>query len=250
MNRNIFKYHVVCYYPNIFSREFVNIGILCGNDDKFKSLFLSDDYITMINCNYLNQKKKIVKELINNLKDDLNLISNINEISKLSLYFNNFKFSEIEYIASRNSLDVIIKDLFFQYIGYKFVKEEKKDRKIIIREKIIEEIDSNFKKDFDYFYNDEYFDLILKDKKKQKTYKAIIGSLFNEHDISRATTAYINSSYIKKQMIYSYFNSENEIKKNTKRSGKVLNFLEDKIDMKPYSFNEERINFSLEKLLL
>ena len=51
-------------------------------------------------------------------------------------------------------------------------------------------------------------------------------------------------------MIYSYFNSENEIKKNTKRSGKVLNFLEDKIDMKPYSFNEERINFSLEKLLL
>lgn len=90
----------------------------------------------------------------------------------------------------------------------------------------------------------------MKDKKKQKTYKAIIGSLFNEHDISRATTAYINSSYIKKQMIYSYFNSENEIKKNTKRSGKVLNFLEDKIDMKPYSFNEERINFSLEKLLL
>jgi DNA topoisomerase IA len=59
-------------------------------------------------------------------------------------------------------INIVTKDLFFQYIGYKFVKEEKKDKRIIIKEKIIDEVNKNFNKSLSYSQNDEFYDLVIK----------------------------------------------------------------------------------------
>lgn len=247
--KNIYSYHIVMYYPNIFSREFVNIGVLCGNEKDFKFLFLTDEYIDMINCTYLNQNMKIIKEIIKDLNYEFEKIQSFSHLSNIILYFNNCSFSKEELIASDKDINFVIKDLFHQYIGYKYIREDKKEKRFIIREKVIEEIDSNFSKEIEYTLNDIYFDLVLKNKKTFITYKTIIGSLFNEHDMTRAMSASMNSYNPNNKMIYSYYNSKNELEKNNKKAGTVLSFLQNKFEMETYSFNEEKINFSLKKML-
>ena len=243
----IYNYNIVQYYPNILSGEFINIGIICGNEDTFDFLFLSEEHIEQINCNYLIQKKKVLKPLISYIKEELDNKSTINEIHE-NFYFNNFSFSKNELMTSYDDLNSVIKDLFFQYIGYKFVKEEKKEKRIIVKEMTIYEIEKHFSKYFSYEIKDNYYDLVLNRKDKKEQYKTIIGSLLNEHDISRATKAYINS-YSSKS-IFSYFNSENEMHKHNKKFNNTLNFLKNKIEMEPISFyNEDKISKGLEKLL-
>ncbi len=247
--KKIYNYHIVSYYPNILSREFINIGIICGNETELNSLFLSDEYIEMINCNYLSQKKRIIKSLIEHIKSELDDKVNILQIKNCNLYFNNFKFLNEELLFSMDDINIVTKDLFFQYIGYKFVKEEKKDKRIIIKEKIIDEVNKNFNKSLSYSQNDEFYDLVIKNKKDSKPYKTIIGSLLNDNDVSRAMKVYLNSKVVKNHSIFSYFNSLDELSKHEKKSQNSLSFLESKIDMRPICFSDENISNALEMIL-
>jgi hypothetical protein len=152
-------------------------------------------------------------------------------------------------LFSIDDINIVTKDLFFQYIGYKFVKEEKRDKRIIIKEKIIDEVNRNFNKSLSYTQNDEFYDLVIKNKKDDKPYKTIIGSLLNDNDVSRAMKVYLNSKVVKNHSIFSYFNSLDELSKHEKKSQNSLSFLESKIDMRPICFSDENISNALEMIL-
>ena len=77
--------------------------------------------------------------------------------------------------------------------------------------------------------------LVIKNKKDDKQYKTIIGSLLNDKDVSRAMKV--------------YFNSLGELSKHEKKFQNLLSFLESKINMRPICFSDENISSALEMII-
>jgi len=197
------NYQIIRYYPYIASDEYFNIGIKVDED----YILLSDEHLEkFLKCSFID-KKLFIKHL-----------EAFKEEYPLSRWYGEYiRLSERKSYTTDKSEQELLKILYEKYIGYKFVQNTKiKTKTDEIKELTIKVINDNFKNILNCTNSDRYYDLILKNTKKHKTYMLFIGSLLNDSDIDKVFKAYINvpTSNLR---IYGYTNNEIELSANSKK---------------------------------
>jgi len=253
-NSKFLKYKLIHYYWNKTSLEFINIGIICYNEKKFKYKIIDASFIENIRCNFL--QKKIFKNTILYLIDILHSSSNINELNKKSLYFDNFKFSN-ELLSKYDDFDEELNSLFEQYVLYKFQTSKYSNQRKETIEKIkdisIDIIHKSFKNYITIIEEKKLnsFDLTIKlnNKRRRKNFLSFVyGSLRNTDDVSKALKAEI-SIYENPYNYDFYFASIYPIKANNKKDAFSKQLLE-KISYKISDFSsKEKVYKTFEEIV-
>jgi len=241
-NSKFLKYKLIHYYWNKTSLEFINIGIICYDEKNFKYKIIDASFVENIRCNFL--KKKIFKNTILYLIDILHSSSNINELNKKSLYFDNFKFSN-EFLSKYYDFDEELNSLFEQYVLYKFhtPKYSNQRKEIIkkIKDASINIIHKSFKNYITIIEDKKLnsFDLTIKlNNKRRKDFLSFVyGSLRNTDDVSKALKAEM-SIYENPYNYDFYFASIYPIEANNKKDAFSKQLLE-KISYKISDFSSE-----------
>jgi len=190
-NSKFLKYKIVHYYWNKSTFEYINIGVICFNENNLKYKIIDPAHIENIRCNFLN--KKIFKNTVMYIQDILNSVSNIEELNKKTLYFDNFSFSN-EYITKHKNFDDELNSLFEFYVLYKFdfrKKNTAREKVENIKQISYQIIQKEFKNFLEIMPN-KNFDLVIKPKNKKQTLSYIYGSLKNTEDVSKALKAEIS----------------------------------------------------------
>jgi len=252
-NSKFLKYKLIHYYWNKTSLEFINIGIICYNENTFQYKIIDASFIENIRCNFL--KKKIFKNTILYIIDTLNSISNINELNKKSLYFDNFKFSN-EFLSKYYDFNEELNSLFEQYVLYKFQTSKYSNQRKELIEKIkntsISIIHKNFKNHISIIKDKKLssFDLTIKlNNKIRKNFLSFVyGSLRNTDDVSKSLRAEM-SIYENPSNYDFYFASIYPIEVNNKKDAFSKQLLE-KISYKISDFSsEEKVYKTFEEII-
>lgn len=175
--RQIYDYKVVRYFPNSFSDEFVNIGVMLDGSHQ-KERIISETEAKHLYCSTLvgeNKKFYGVIEYLNNLVEK-------GTLNDTHHYFHNFEFSKKKQLVSEKPIDEIVEGLFENYIGYKLQSEEKLDKRMRFINKSYKILESEFN-DYIQIHKTEKFDFEIEHLKSKKIYHSNVGSIANKHDI-------------------------------------------------------------------
>lgn len=209
--RQVYKYRLVRYYPYLRSDEFFNVGVWVVGENENRQLYIDsqEEHIKHL-FKFLSLDKKIFMFFLESLKKE----TDIN-----SWYGEYLRFSEIDVVASSSSIDEVTKNLYRDYIGYKFKEQDKKDRFREINEKTREIYEKKYNKFFQMSSDNQYsFKILYKDKQFFNRF----GSIGDKNDIME--TIYFSLNDKKYTTMKMYFldiikNSQKDIK------NKVENFL-------------------------
>jgi len=236
--RKIYEYKVIRYFPNSFSDEFINIGVMLDGTNQ-KERILNESEAKHLYCSALigeNKKFYGVIEYLNNLVEKGILYDEHH-------YFHNFEFSERKQFISEKNENEIVEDLFENYIGYKFQSEEKLDKRIRLIQKSYSILESEFKFNKNiHIYKAEKFDFEIKHQRTQKIYHSNVGSIANKQDIVKMIME--TPLHKEKNHYYNFLNIATSTKNNDYKERLDLN----NIEYSDYS-NEEKIVEYFEKLI-
>ena len=202
--RQVYKYRLVRYYPYLRSDEFFNVGVWVVGENENRQLYIDsqEEHIKHL-FKFLSLDKKIFMFFLESLKKE----TDIN-----SWYGEYLRFSEIDVVASSSSIDEVTKNLYRDYIGYKFKEQDKKDRFREINEKTREIYEKKYNKFFQMSSDNQYsFKILYKDKQFFNRF----GSIGDKNDIME--TIYFSLNDKKYTTMKMYFldiikNSQKDIK--------------------------------------
>ncbi len=248
MKKSIKKYSVIQFYPDMLTKEFINIGLIVYDDIILKIRMLSSDEIKHINCNFFSDKQSIENTIIYLQSEFVHLNTRQEFNIKLkSLYFDNFSFSKEVSFASEDTIDTELEVLYYRFIGKKFEKTEYILKKEVKKKEIIRLIDDKYSRKLSH-EDDEYFDLLLIPN-RGKPYPTIIGSLLNDGDTANAFKAYINKP--REHTLFAYLNTHDEILKHKDKASHVRETLHIQMKMDVYDFSSmSSMKKSLDRLLV
>ena len=112
--RKVINFQIIRYFPREISEEFINVGVIL-HGEKNTEKTISEEQAKKLYCpvfNGGNEKFSAMVKYLNKLQRE-------NKLYDPHQYFHNFNYSEVKHMASKKSKEVILDDLFHQYIGYK-----------------------------------------------------------------------------------------------------------------------------------
>ena len=181
------KFHIVRYYPKIQTYEFINVGIILYDRDEVYYRLLQHEEVSRLHCPSLIESKVLknsLESLDKFLQDQKSQKEVLRDISKRYKNILDTSF-QLVYAGNEASED-LTKKLFYDYIGYKFDVEEKKDR----LHQLIEATKSLVSKEFKNLevkkskikgYNLDFFN-----KQTQQIHHSLLGSIENSENVARA----------------------------------------------------------------
>jgi len=176
--RQIYNYSVIRYFPTTLSDEFINIGVFLHGYSEAEKIMSQKSAEDLYCSQLIGDKKKLI-----GIVEYLNELSISGKLQDSNHYFNNFRFSDAKQIATSNSVEKIIEDLYYDFIGYKF----QDDTKIPIKMKIIKNSLEIAKRDFKSYIKitrKELFDFEIESIKKKTIHHSSIGSIANKQDVA------------------------------------------------------------------
>jgi len=176
--REIYEFSVIRYFPTSLSEEFINIGVFLHGHNGVEKI-LTEENARELHCS----------ALIGDRKKFLGLVEYLNELSingtlqDKNHYFNNFRFTDARQIASSKDVKEIIEDLYYDFVGHKFVYESK----IPARATIIKNSLEIAKEHFQGYINIQrttLFDFEIESVKKKIIHYSSVGSTTNKQDVA------------------------------------------------------------------
>ena len=226
------------------SLEFLNIGVVAFNSEKFIFKLIDDELLSKIKANFIN--KTIMSYTIDHIGHILEKCKNENDLDRAlaASYQDNFRFSPPQLFNAFDSLENETNELFYRYISYKFGAKHDKPQSVNkehIKEAVRELADRDFRNSIKVKKRDGFdFSLIIKDKE----YPSILGSIENKEDISRAFSRQLEIPNF--SGIYGITTPELRITNKTAMFKDALL----KVGYEPIQFaDKDQIYDSLEKLL-
>lgn len=175
--RQIYDYTVIRYFPTSLSEEFINIGVFLNGYSSAEKI-ITEENARELHCSALiGDKKKLL-----GLVEYLNELSVNGTLQNSDHYFNNFRFSDTRQLASDKSKEEIIEELYFDFVGYKFIYESKIPKRATIIKNSFE-VAKEFQGFIQIYYSNT-FDLEIESIKKQVIHNSFIGSAGNKQDVA------------------------------------------------------------------
>lgn len=176
--RKMYKYNVIRYYPYIRSDEFFNVGVFVQSEEgETETIYLDDDKYLKLLFKFPNIKMSDYKFYLESLKAEEKHQFKFN-------YGHYLKLSEVDIMVSSDNIKQVAKELFFDYIEYKFDAHEKskKDTKYMQMYETTKEVYSKYKEKLSLeFLTERNFNII--NTNKDKIFYNRLGNLKNELDI-------------------------------------------------------------------
>lgn len=173
--RKLYIYQVLRYYPNIRGDEFFNIGIKLNDSNKnTKIKFIENEHFSYL-YRFPSIEKKVIESMIEKLKQSENGLN--------TWYGNYIRVSEERIYRSDDSFDIVLNNLYNDFIGYKFNKKEKIDTILKIKKDTQEMIEKNFK-NYLTIEENSIFDFVVYDKKNIK-HLSDLGSITNKLHVNK-----------------------------------------------------------------
>ena len=237
--RGFLKYRVIHAYENKTSMEFVNVGVVAEDTDRFTYRLLDGEDLKRVRCNLYN--RDALEATIEYIRQSLSEVSSLQELDQVTFYFDNFSFSSTMLSKVGYDMNEEIESLYRQYVSYK-INNHQSERSTV--KKIIEEsirISEEFGKDLKARIDDDrYFDMWISTRKSR--FRAVVGSLNNSSDLNRAVNGAVESRLTNK-----IFGDVND---HLNDLGKVRKEIVERINYKVLDFhNEDAIKRSYEALL-
>lgn len=189
--RKMYKYNVIRYYPYIRSDEFFNVGVFVQSEEgETETIYLDDDKYLKLLFKFPNIKMSDYKFYLESLKAEEKHQFKFN-------YGHYLKLSEVDIMVSSDNIKQVAKELFFDYIEYKFDAQEKakKDTKYMQMYETTKEVYSKYKEKLLLeFYSERSF-TIINTEKNMKFYNRL-GNLKSELDRKEAIySTFANTNY-------------------------------------------------------
>jgi len=236
-NNKTYKFNIVRYYPKISTYEFINVGILLYDNNSIYYRLVKPEEIHKFHCSSMINYK-VLKNSLNSLEEFLqNNISANNVLQKITNRYKNILDTSFQLVYSgQEKPNELIKKLFYDYIGYKFDIEQKKDKlseiikstkKLVEKEfKIIEVKKSKIKG----------YDLDFINKKTKAIHHSLLGSIENSEHVARAFLK--APSIFKQNEFYNFLNIRQHLSNQAEDNKRKLQ----KIDISFYNYtNKEEI---------
>lgn len=200
------KFHIVRYYPKIQTYEFINVGIILYDKHEIFYKLLQPAEVNRLHCPSLIESK-ILKNSLESLEKYLQNEKSLNNtLHDISNRYKNILDTSFQLVYSGNEESkALTKKLFYDYIGYKFDIEDKKDRlfeliqttkSLVLKEyKNLEVKRSEIKG-----YNLDFIN-----KKTYQIHHTLLGSIENSENVARAFLKVPSSSNNKN--IYDFLNT-------------------------------------------
>jgi len=233
--RKIYTYQMIRYFPHVLSDEFINIGVMLTSA-KGLNRVLTEDEAKQIHCSALiGDKKKFlgVVEYLNKLASD-------DRLQEEKHYFHNFRFGEEKTGVSDKKNEIVLHELFEDYIGFKLQTEEKKDTRALILEQGIELAQSAYFKKYVRVRREKstLFDFEVESIKKEIIHHSIVGKTTLKHDVTRMVMA--TPDHKENTNRYDFLNIRGEIDPENPYVKKLEhNF----VDTYPYRTEEQIANY-------
>jgi hypothetical protein len=181
------KFHIVRYYPKIQTYEFINVGIILYDKDDVYYRLLQPEEVSKLHCPSLIESK-VLKNSLESLDSFLQDQKSHKEVLQdISNRYKNILDTSFQLVyAGNETSEDLTKKLFYDYIGYKFDIEEKKDKLY----QLIKTTQSLVSKEFKNLevkkskikgYSLDFFN-----KKTQRIHHTLLGSIENSENVARA----------------------------------------------------------------
>jgi hypothetical protein len=204
LNRVTRNFNIIRYYPKILTHEFINVGIILYDKNNILYRLVNEDELSRFHCSSIINSKELKKSLISldeylqghqELKSTLEVITN--------RYKNILDTSfQMTHTGVEESTDLLQK-LFYDYIGYKFVMEEKESPITRWIDKTQSIIKHSFKNNIKVRQSvKKGYNLDFLNTKTNKIHHSLLGSIENKENISRA---FLNSD---NNGIYDFLNTK------------------------------------------
>jgi len=239
------RFHIVRYYPKIQTYEFINVGIILYEDDKIFYKLLHSEETAKLHCPSLIESR-VLKNSLDSLDKFLQNEQSINgTLDSISNRYKNILDTSFQLLYSgyEETIELVDK-LFYDYIGYKFDIEAKKDRiqefiqmtHYIIKEEYSKYLDVRISKIKGY-------NLDFIHKQTNNIHHTLLGSIENSEHISSAFINVPSTIPIKNE--YHFLNVKSKI-----HDKKIDNKIKlDKIGIKFHNYrNKDEINQYFEKI--
>jgi hypothetical protein len=182
------RFHIVRYYPKIQTYEFVNVGIILYDNNEIFYKLLSSDDVSKLHCPSLIESK-VLKNSLDSLEEFLqnekSLSSTLDDIS--NRYKNILDTSFQLMYAGQEDTNILVDKLFYDYIGHKFDIEDRKDRLAELIQATFSLVSKDYTKYLEVHSSKvKGYNLDFLNKKTKEIHHALLGSIENSENISRA----------------------------------------------------------------
>lgn len=115
--RKKYRYNTIRFYPSIRSDEFFNVGVFVKSESgETKTLYLDNDEYLKALFEYTNIKISDYKHYLKKLKEE--------EETEFKFHYGHYlRLRGDKLMFSSDNIEQVTKDLFFDYVEYKFKKE-------------------------------------------------------------------------------------------------------------------------------
>ena len=239
------KFHIVRYFPKIQTYEFINVGIILYDDYEVYYKLLQPEEVSKLHCPSLIESKVLKNSLAsleNFLQDKISMQETLKDIS--NRYKNILDTSFQLAYAGDEDPKTLTEKLFYDYIGYKFDIEEKKDKFVEIIERTKSLVSKEYKNLEVKKSKIKGYSLDFINKKTQQIHHSLLGSIENSENVSRAFLKMPTN--VSNNNKYDFLNTKLNISKHGIDNRIKLN----KLDINVYNYaNEEDIAIYCESVL-
>jgi hypothetical protein len=239
------KFHIVRYYPKIQTYEFINVGVILYDRDDVYYRLLQPEEVGKLHCPSLIESKVLknsLESLDKFLQEQKSQQEVLQDISKRYKNILDTSF-QLAYAGDENSEELTQK-LFYDYIGYKFDVEEKKDRLYRLIETTRSLVSKEFKNLEVKKSKIKGYSLDFFNKKTQRIHHTLLGSIENSENVARAFLKAPSNSDAKQ--VYDFLNT----RVNLTNHGIDNRIKLQKLDIHVYRYaNEEDIAQYCERVL-
>jgi len=227
--RKIYSYRVIRYFPHMLSDEFINIGVMLLSG-KGLGRILTEDEAQQLHCPaFIGERKKFLGVIAH-----LHRLESEGKLLEGEHYFHNFRFGDIQKLASEKDISEVVEELFYDYVGFKIATKEKREEKEIIYEASIKLVEREFRR-YIRVRDSEVFDLELESIHTKIIHHSNIGKSSWKHDIMRMV--YDTPAKKRKHDRYDFLDIKGKIEKSNHGIQKLEQNL---VEIHPYQTEDER----------
>lgn len=181
------KFHIVRYFPKIQTYEFINVGIILYDRNEIFYKLLQPEEVSKLHCPSLIESK-VLKNSLESLEKFLQNEKSMNEALKdISNRYKNILDTsfQLAYAGNEDS-ETLTEKLFYDYIGYKFDIEEKKDKLFQLIQTTKSLVSKEYKNLEVKRSEIKGYSLDFFNKKTQQIHHSLLGSIENSENVARA----------------------------------------------------------------